>query len=137
MKWVIDANVLFAAIYTGHTHHKIARAWLNQAKSDGWGIAVETFLTVVRLHMMPSAMNQHPSDVIFALASMEREISGPHPAAILTGEKPKSAFLSRAQGSKQINDFYLVQLAAAHGAKLATFDKGIFSEWPAHVELVK
>lgn len=106
-------------------------------KSDGWEIAVETFLTVVRLQMLPAAMNQAPCRVATALATLEREFTGPYPCTILLGEKPTSSFLGRAQGSKQINDFYLVQLAASHRAKLATCDTGIHAEWPGHVELVR
>ena len=137
MKWIIDASVLFPAVYTGHAQHKIARAWLDQNKSDGWGIAVETFLTVVRLQMLPVTMNQAPCKVATAMATMERELTGTYPGMILTGEKPTSAYLGRAQGGKQINDFYLVQLAASHGARLATCDAGIHAEWPGFVELVK
>ena len=137
MKWIIDASVLFPAIYEAHKHHKLARAWLDRAKGQGWGVTVDTFLTVVRLQMNPAAMNQHPSDVNAALEAVDGEITGPCPGAILPSEKPASSFLGRAQGSKQINDFYLVQLAASHGAKLATCDAGIHVEWPGHVELVK
>jgi predicted nucleic acid-binding protein len=137
MKWIADTNLLFAAIYGSHAQHQRARAWLNTAKSEGWGIAVETFLSVVRLQMLPAAMHDNPSDVKAALRAVESELGGAHPGAVLVGEKPDGAYLGRAQGSKQINDFYLVQLAAAHGAKLATLDKGVHAEWPAHVDLVK
>jgi len=137
MKWLLDANVLFPAIYGGHAHHARARAWLDNAKKDGWGISVETFLTAVRLQMMPATTRQRPASVEVALRMVEGELAGPHPGAVLPGERPMSAFLGRAQGSRQINDFYLVQLAAAHGAKLATLDEGIVAEWPAHAELIK
>jgi len=128
MKWILDASVLFPAIYDGHVHHKSARAWLDRAKKDGWGIAVETFLTVVRLQMTPAAVRQRPVNVGVALRMVEGERAGPHPGVVLPGEKPASAFLGRAQGNKQVNDCYLVQLAATHGARLATFDEGIFAE---------
>jgi len=136
MKWLLDANVLFPAIYSAHQHHKLARTWLNNAKKDGWGVTVETFLTVVRLHMIPAAMKQHPLSAKAAHSALETELAGPHPGEVLSGEKPTSAYLGRAQGSKQINDFYLVQLAATHGAKLATLDEVLSAEWPAHAELI-
>jgi len=137
MKWLLDASVLFPAVYSAHQHHKRARTWLDKAKQDGWGIAVETFLTAVRLQMMPATMKQYPLNVEAALRAVEDELAGPHPGEVLPGERPMSAFLGRAQGSRQINDFYLVQLAAAHDAKLATLDEGICAEWPAHAELIK
>jgi len=137
MKWLLDASVLFPAIYDGHAHHALARAWLDKAKKDDWGISVETFLTAVRLQMMPATTRQHPAKVEVALRMVESELAGPYPGAVLPGERPASAFLGRAQGSRQINDFYLVQLAAAHGAKLATLDEGICAEWPALAELIK
>ena len=39
-------------------------------------------------------------------------------------------FLSKAKGHRQIMDFYLVQTAASHGAKLATLDGGTLAAWP-------
>jgi len=32
MKWIVDASVLFPAVYVGHAQHKLARAWLDRKK---------------------------------------------------------------------------------------------------------
>jgi len=56
MKWLVDTNILFAAINTWHTQHACTRAWLDAKKPDGWGATVETYLGTIRLLMNPNAM---------------------------------------------------------------------------------
>ena len=42
IKYILDNDVFIAALSGGHDNHKTARAWLDKAKPQGWGIAVET-----------------------------------------------------------------------------------------------
>jgi hypothetical protein len=58
--------------------------------------------------------------------------TGPRRGKVLNGGFPDESFLRKAEGHKQIMDFYLVQTAAAHGVRLATRDRGTLTAWPQH-----
>jgi predicted nucleic acid-binding protein len=131
MKWLIDNNVLFAAIVLAHPDHAAARAWLDRAKKDGWGLTVETFLGVVRKLMNPVAMHGSHMKANAAVDVLARELSGAHPGQIIIGGAPDNALLKKAQGHRQIMDIYLVQVARDTGVKLVTCDNGILAAFPA------
>jgi len=124
MKWLVDNNVIFAALYAEHAFHAECRAWLDRAKPDGWGVTVETYLGVIRKLMNPVAMNGNHLKASIAVDAVRREFSAPHPGKIVTGIAPDDALLKKAQGHGQIMDFYLAQVASEIGAKLVTRDGG-------------
>lgn len=131
MKYLIDNDVFFAAIYRKHVDHRVARAWLDSAKPSGWGIAVATYLAAVRLLMNPSVMGAGRLSAAEALTAVQTEIAGSHRARLVTpGCIPDEKMLSQARGHRQIMDFWLVQLARESGAKLATRDEGTLAHWP-------
>lgn len=130
MKWILDTNVLFAAVNANHASHAVARAWLDQARKDGWGVAVETFLGVIRLLMNPRAMADRPCKAADALRLVRGELGGRHVGRIIADVTPSDSFLRKAQGHGQIMDFYLVNVAFEHSAKLVTLDAGIRANWP-------
>jgi len=131
MKWLVDNNVLFPAINSAHADHGAMRAWLNREKKAGWGVTVETFLGVVRKLMNPALMNDSPMKAREAVDTVRHELAGAHPGTIIIGRQPDDAILKKAQGHRQIMDFYLVQVARDIGAKLATCDKGIIAAFPS------
>ena len=63
---------------------------------------------------------------------LRAEFTGPRGGKIVNGGVPDDSFLRKAEGHKQIMDFYLVQTAAAHGVRLATRDQGTLAAWPQH-----
>jgi predicted nucleic acid-binding protein len=130
MKWLVDNNVLFAALDASHIGHAACRAWLDKAKPEGWGVTVETFLGVIRKLMNPVIMNGRPLKAAAAVGAVRQELSGPHAGAIITGVAPSDAFLKKAQGHRQIMDFYLATVAFETGAKLVTNDHGILTAFP-------
>lgn len=132
MKWLVDTDVLFAAINTAHERHASARKWLESIKGDGWGAAVETYLASVRLLMNQQVMKGHALRTSDALKAVRAEFTGPRGGKIMNGGVPDDSFLRKAEGHKQIMDFYLVQTAAAHGMRLATRDQGTLAAWPQH-----
>ena len=132
MKWLVDTDVLFAAINAAHEHHRDSRRWLDEAKPAGWGAGLETFLAVVRLLMNPVVMRGFPLDAAEALATVRAELGGSCPGRLVPGGPPDDAFLRKAGGHKQIMDFYLIQTACAHHALLATRDRGTAAAWPEH-----
>ncbi|RRJ94836.1 VapC toxin family PIN domain ribonuclease [Opitutaceae bacterium TAV4] len=132
MKYLLDNDAFLAAICLGHPNNKTVRAWLDQAKPSGWGIAVETYLAAVRLMMNPAVMQQHVRKVDQALDAVDAELSGKHPGRIVyASEKPNRTMLAKAQGHKQVMDIWLVQIARQEGCKLATNDAGTLVNWPA------
>ena len=130
MRWLVDNDVMFAAINTAHVHHASARAWLEKNRRDGWGVTVETFLGCVRLLMNPAVMKGYELSAKDALRVVRAEFRGASAGEIVNGGIPEDGFLSKAKGHRQIMDFYLVQTAASHGAKLATLDGGTLAAWP-------
>lgn len=132
MKWLVDTDVLFAAINTAHDRHASSRKWLESVKADGWGVAVETYLAGVRLLMNSQVMQGHALRTPEALQAVGAEFSGARPGKIVTGGTPDPFFIGKAGGHKQIMDFYLVQTAAKFKVPLATRDGGILAMWPRH-----
>jgi hypothetical protein len=132
MRYLVDNDVFFAAIYTGHTGHAIARRGLDAAKPEGWGIAAETYLAAVRLLMNHAITGEGALTAGEALDAVAAELAGPHPGRIvLAREAPDRALLTTARGHRQIMDFGLVQLARQEGARLVTHDEGTLTNWPA------
>lgn len=133
MSHLLDNDVFVAALYRGHVLHPRARAWLDAAKPDGWGIAAETYLAAVRLLMNPAVMGSGAFSAPDALAAVEAELAGPHPGRIvLARSKPRSDLIGRAEGHKQVMDLWLVQIARQAGCKLATHDSALAARWPEH-----
>ena len=130
MQWLVDNDVMFAAINTAHVNHAGARAWLEKNRGDGWGVTVETFLACVRLLMNPSVMKGYELNAKDALRVVRAEFRGATAGEIVNGGIPEDGFLLKAKGHRQIMDFYLVQTAASHGAKLVTLDGGTLAAWP-------
>ena len=132
IKYILDNDVFLAALSGGHDNHKTARAWLDKAKPQGWGIAVETYLAAVRLLMNPAVMQEKSMKAGTAIAAVDMELAGKYPAEIIFAKtKPSKEILSKAKGHRQIMDFWLVQIAREAGCKLVTNDGGTLGNWPA------
>jgi predicted nucleic acid-binding protein len=132
MKWLVDTDVLFAAINRAHERHETSRRWLESVKGEGWGVAVETYLAAVRLLMNGQVMQGHPLGAADALKAVGAEFTGPRAGQVVMGGPPDDRFLSKAKGHKQVMDFYLVQTAAIHRVPLATRNGGTRAAWPEH-----
>ena len=131
IKHLLDNDLFFSALTIGHPNYRRARVWLDNAKPGGWGIAVETYLSAMRLLMNPTLMGSSVFTAEKAIAIIEEELTGEHPGRIVFAkEKPAAAIVGRARGHKQVMDFWLVQLARQEGCKLATLDEGTLANWP-------
>lgn len=129
--YLIDNDVFFASIYTGHANHIASRKWLDQAKPQGWAIAMETFLAAMRLLMNPAVMGAKPLIGAMAWKVVQMECAGPYPAEyIFAGNIPDEQIFRQATGHKQVMDFWLVQLARENNLKLVTRDQGLLQNWP-------
>jgi len=137
MRYLLDNDVLLAAIYRKHAGHIVSRAWLDSVKPAGWGIAVETYLAAVRLLMNPAVMGSGTFSARAALGAVEAELAGPHRGRLIVApKKPDRRILEKAKGHRQVMDFWLVQIAMDVGAKLATRDGRLLAQWPESTEKV-
>jgi predicted nucleic acid-binding protein len=137
MRYLLDNDVFFAAIYGRHVFHPIARQWLDRAKSTGWGVAAETYLATVRLLMNPVVMKSGHLSATRAIEAVETELAGRHPGrVVLAKQRPAQVMLKKATGHKQVMDFWLAQIAQEQGCKLATNDSGLAATWPELVERI-
>ncbi len=131
MRYLIDNDVFFAAIYGNHTLHPTARRWLDGAKLSSWGIASETYLAAIRLLMNPIVMKSGHLTAQEAVEAVDMELSGKHPGAIILARTPPDqALLKQAQGHRQIMDFWLIQISRENKCLLATNDSGLAATWP-------
>ena len=138
MKPLVDISVLFPAMWQAHVDHQRCRTWLDAAKvrEGGWHLSAEVFLGALRLMLNPASTSQRPLRIADGLRLLRREMAGLRLGSLLPSVEPDDAFLSRAQGHRQVMDFYQVQLAAAHGVKFATRDRAVAVEWPEHTILI-
>jgi len=118
MKYLLDVNVLLAAIWKHHRQHARAFAWLAGKEVTLCPLAELGFL---RISSHKKVINAPMAQVRDALEkfSAERKVSLIPDDLRALECSPKT--------SNQITDSYLSALAAKHGLKLATFDQGIAS----------
>jgi toxin-antitoxin system PIN domain toxin len=117
VKYLLDVNALIALIWASHVHHAAATAWRTGKQIV---LCPITELGFVRISTSPTAFNATMTDARQALADFIRDESPefiPADARALEGDAPTT--------SGKTTDFYLANLAARHGLKLATFDAGI------------
>ena len=116
MSHLLDVNVLIALIWSTHEDHARARAWM-----AGKSVALCPITELGFVHVSTSpAFNANMKDARETLRAFIRDESPEFLAAdarALDGQP--------APNSKATTDFYLANLAAAHGMRLATLDEGI------------
>ena len=118
-----DVNVLFAAHRSTHEFHGQALAWLRAAESFATCAITEQGL--VRLLSSPIANpGATVDDALAALARVRSRRAHVFWADQASLGDPRIS-LTGLVGHKQITAFHLVNLAAAHGGVLATFDTRI------------
>jgi toxin-antitoxin system PIN domain toxin len=114
MSHLLDVNVLLAAIWTVHSQHTAADAWL---KGKRVAVCPLSELGFLRISTNPKApFNVSMSDARKALEKFLAETS----AARIADDLP--ALDSQPKTSDEVTDHYLADLAQSHELKLATFD---------------
>ena len=116
MKYLLDVNLLLAAIWENHSRHAEAFAWLEDKTVLSCPLAELGFL---RISTNEKAINA-PMD-------MARELLQKFSAERKAERIPDdlAPLDSHAKTSEEVTDLYLADLANKHGAKLATMDEGI------------
>jgi len=113
---LLDVNLLLALIWEQSEHHGIAKDW-----RAGKRIAVcpITELGFLRVSTSP-AFNASMAD---ARQTLENFLARENPAFIPADARALSG--QTAPNSGKTTDWYLANLASAHGMKLATLDKAV------------
>ncbi len=123
--YLLDVNVLIGLIDPSHVHHDRAHRWFEEAGQLGWLSCPTTQNGVLRIVSSPRYSNSQPmASVLESLASLV--MAGNHsfvPDSIsLLGDVIDHL---RLLSSGQVTDTYLLALAKANDARLATFDTKI------------
>jgi toxin-antitoxin system PIN domain toxin len=114
MKHLLDVNVLLAAIWVNHPQHAKAFAWLAGKHVMLCPLSELGFLRISTNQRAINAPMSKARDLLERFTS-ERKVEWiPDDLAPL---------LSHPKKSEEVTDSYLADLAAKHGAMLATFDR--------------
>jgi toxin-antitoxin system PIN domain toxin len=128
-----DVNVLLAGFRTDHIHHRPARAFLEEARSQTvtLGVSDVALSSLVRLATNPRVFVQ--PDTVDAVLDYIDALLDPPVAVVLAGAGhwPRFASLCRELGLRGnlVPDAYLAALALEQRAELVTFDRG-FGRYP-------
>ena len=129
MRALLDVNVLVALLDAGHLHHAVATRWLAAHATAGWASCPLTQNGCLRILSLSSYPNAQPTAVV--ADRLGRAMAGgshafwPDSISLL---EPGVLSWDRVLTSRQITDTYLLAVAAAHGGRLVTFDRGISIE---------
>ncbi len=121
MTWLLDGNVLVALRVESHLHHNRAHRWFATLKQDRFATCVLTQGTLLRVHMKTA------TDTSAAAAWQALTDVCAHPKHEWWGES--LSFLNvthrNLQGSAQVTDAWLAELARQRKGRLATLDSGL------------
>ncbi|MDR0283696.1 MAG: PIN domain-containing protein [Propionibacteriaceae bacterium] len=119
-----DTNFLLALHVPAHPFHAPAAEWFDTCESFATTPMTETGL--VRLLTRADVMNGSPLPPAAALTLLGILKQQPHVAFWPDGEQfERSRFAYALQGPAQVTDLHLLDLAAARGGVLVTFDTRI------------
>ncbi len=121
MTWLLDGNVLVALVIDSHVHHDRAHRWFDTLKQDRFATCTLTQGTLLRVHMR-SAVDR-------SAAAAWRALQG-------VADHPKHDWWDDSldflevphrhlQGSAQVTDAWLAELARRRRGRLATLDSAL------------
>lgn len=113
--YLLDANVLIALVVTDHEHHHRASRWFTTVDRVGITPTIEGAL--VRFTVRMGAGRDAATTVLSGMYATERCEFWPDTLSYTHAD------LTHVIGHRQVTDAYLAATAAAHGARLATFDE--------------
>lgn len=139
---LLDVNVLIGLTNPSHVRHEAAHLWMSGlAPSARWATTPLTESAFVRLMTNPLVAGQVvvAADAIRVLTEfrgLPAHVFIPDDSSLVDARIALTALV----GTKQVTDSYLVNLAAATGAVLTTFDTRIIESLAPgdreHVEVV-
>lgn len=123
---LLDVNVLVALFDPHHIHHDAAHDWFAENRDAGWATCPITENGFVRVISHPAygASGERAATAIDRLRAFCA--SGGHQFwRDAVSVRDELFDLSRASGSKQLTDIYLLGLAVNRKGRLATFNRSI------------
>ena len=120
---LLDVNALVGLLWNVHSLHGRAHAWFAKESPVVLGCAF-TELSFIRVSMADKTIAASFTDAELALAQFTASLGRRYRFL----DKLPPASVLRAHGirtHKEVSDHYLCELAATHGARLATLDTGI------------
>jgi toxin-antitoxin system PIN domain toxin len=119
---LLDVNVLLALAWPNHQHHAAAHGWFQREAKGGWATCALTQLAFIRLSSNPAftAEAVAPNEA----AALLRQYCE-HPGHQFWDSPPavEPRLYRHAFGHQQVNDAWMVDLAAQRGGELVTFDE--------------
>lgn len=125
MTFLLDVNVLIALIDPAHVGHDAAHAWFEREGHSDWATCPITQNGVIRILGHPNYPNTlgspaEAADIVRRLCALEGHRFWPDNVNLFGDDLIETAEI---RSHKQVTDSYLLGLAAARGAKLATLDR--------------
>ena len=126
MKYLLDVNVLVAWGWCDHIDHERTATWIAAAKKRKTSILLTSAIPepgFVRISVQRTAGRVTVKEASKTLAGMLTSLGARH--VFLDDDRAAREFPEWCQHASRTTDAHLLQLAEAHGAKLATLDTGI------------
>lgn len=121
MTWVLDGDVLVALQLDSHVHHDRVHRWFAKLKRDRFATCVITQGTLLRLHMKAAA----DTSATAAWQALKDVTAHPKHEWWGNGLNFLNAPHRHLQGSAQVTDAWLAELARRRKGRLATLDSGL------------
>jgi predicted nucleic acid-binding protein len=126
MRFLLDVSVLVSLAVFDHEFHSQAAGWLKRVSRNGPPDLATCSITELGFIRVLVQAPQYGFTVIQARQQLMRIKT--HPGArftFLADGNDVSKLPAWVKTPKQVTDGHLLHLAKTHGAKLATFDRGI------------
>ncbi len=126
MNYLLDVNVLVAWGWSDHVAHERTAAWIAAARGKLDSKLLTSAipeLGFVRVSVQRTGGIVPVNEAADTLEGMLRSLGAAH--SFVPDDRPARQFSDWRRHASQTTDAHLVQLAAAHGAVLATLDTGI------------
>lgn len=115
--FLLDANVLIAAVVAEHEHHDRAASWL--ADVDAFAVCPIVEGALVRFLVRVGESSDTATRLLLGIRNHPRQHFWSDSVSYVDLD------LSALRGHRQVSDLYLAGLAAANGGRLATFDAAL------------
>jgi uncharacterized protein len=113
---LLDVNLLLAAIWANHPQHAKAFAWLSGKSVMLCPVSELGFLRISTNKKVINAPMEKARDLLQQFAADRKAVRIADDLAALDSHPAKS---------EDVTDHYLADLAALHGARLATLDQNV------------
>ena len=138
MRFLLDVNVLVAWGWSDHVDHERTVTWIAAAQREQTTLMLTSSipqLGFVRVSVQRTGGRVTVKEASETLVGMVSALGARH--SFLADDRLASDFPAWCQVAWQTTDAHLLQLAEAHGAKLATLDTGIPGAFIVPVSITK